>query len=58
MSDHRPTPTYLRHRAKALRALSQQTSDTDPEYSVQLAKVARTLDAQALALEGKTPPKA
>ncbi len=53
MSDNRPTPAYLRHRAEALRALSQQTSDNDPDYSVQLAKAASTLEAKAQELEAE-----
>ena len=51
MSDNRPTPAYLRHRAEALRAWSQQISDNDPEYSVQLADAATKLEAKAQELE-------
>jgi hypothetical protein len=46
-----PTPEYLRQRAEALRSLCQQSRR--PEFSAQLIRAARDLEARAQEIESR-----
>lgn len=47
-----PTPEYLRQRAEALRSLCQQSRR--PEFSAQLIRAARDLEARAQEIETRS----